>query len=277
MINLTWADIDARLSTLPLAGESVWGIPRGGAICAGLARQSGVTVVESPESATIALDDIIDSGATSQAIRADYGLPTVALVDKTGEGIDDWVHFPWEEPPEQDIGESVRRIIEYLGDDPKRDGLAKTPGRVVKSWETLFGGYGEDAASLLTWFTDDTDEMIICKGIQFYSTCEHHMLPFFGTVAIGYIPDGKVLGISKLARVVDTYARRLQIQEGLTRQIGELIDPFVSGVGVHVEAQHLCMMARGVQQQDTTMVTNYLTGPFRDKPEARAEFLGAIN
>ena len=277
MISLTWEDVDARLSALPLDGEKVWGIPRGGAICAGLARQFGVDIVESPESATIALDDIIDSGATSRAVRADYGLTTVALVDKGREETDDWIHFPWEEPPEQDIGESVRRVIEYLGDDPKRNGLAGTPGRVVRSWATLFEGYDEDAASLLTWFMDDTDEMIICKGIQFYSTCEHHMLPFFGTVAIGYIPDGKVLGISKLARVVNTYARRLQIQERLTRQIGELINPFVDGVGVHVEAQHLCMMARGVQQQDSTMVTNYLTGPFRDQPETRTEFLGAIS
>ena len=276
MIKLTWADVDARLSTLPLAGERVWGIPRGGAICSGLARQSGVTVVESPESATIALDDIIDSGATSEAVRADYGLPTVALVNKTGEGIDDWVHFPWEEPPEQDIGESVRRIIEYLGDDPKREGLSDTPGRVVKSWATLFGGYGENAASLLTWFDDDTDEMIISKGIQFYSTCEHHMLPFFGTVSIGYVPAGKVVGVSKLSRIVDVFARRLQIQERMTRQIGELLEAYVQGVGVHVEARHLCMMSRGVEQQGGSMVTNYLTGMFRDSPSARAEFLEAL-
>ena len=277
MIKLTWADIDARLSALPLAGERVWGIPRGGAICAGLARQSGVTVVESPESATIALDDIIDSGATSQAVRADYGLVTAALVDKTREGIDGWVHFPWEEPPEQDIGESVRRIIEYLGDDPKRDGLVGTPARVVRSWETLFGGYGEDAGSLLTWFMDDTDEMIISKGIQFYSTCEHHMLPFYGTVSVGYIPAGKVIGVSKLSRIVNVFARRLQIQERMTRQIGELLQEYVQGVGVHVEASHLCMMARGVEQQDGRMVTNYLTGLFRDSPAARAEFLQALN
>ena len=131
-MELTWEDVDARLSALPLDGEKVWGIPRGGAICAGLARHSGVIVVGSPESATIALDDIIDSGATSEDVRAKYGLKTVALVDKTREGIDAWVHFPWEEPPEQDIGESVRRVIEYLGDDPKRDGLLGAPVRVVR-------------------------------------------------------------------------------------------------------------------------------------------------
>jgi GTP cyclohydrolase I len=276
-MELTWEDVDVRLSALPLDGEKVWGIPRGGAICAGLARQSGVTVVESPESATIALDDIIDSGATSQAVRADYGLATVALVDKGREGIDAWVHFPWEEPPQQDIGESVRRVIEYLGDDPKRDGLLGTPVRVVRSWATLFGGYDQDAASLLTWFKDDTDEMIISKDIQFYSTCEHHMLPFFGTVSIGYIPAGKVIGVSKLSRIVNVFARRLQIQERMTRQVGELLDPYVQGVAVHAEASHLCMMARGVEQQGGRMITNYLTGVFRDEPEARAEFLQALN
>jgi GTP cyclohydrolase I len=279
MINLTWNDIYHRVESLALdTGVKVWGVPRGGSIVAGIAAITlEVEIVDSPENADIALDDIIDSGATSVALCRDYGLRTVALVDKEREGITDWVHFPWEESVQQDIGESVRRIIEYIGDDPKRDGIVDTPARVVKSWETLFGGYNEDASSLLTWFHDDTDEMIISKNIQFYSVCEHHMLPFFGTAVIGYIPNGKVLGISKLSRVVNSFARKLQIQERLTRQIAELIDPFVNGVGVHIEAQHLCMMARGVGQQDSTMVTNYLSGSFRDEPETRAEFLGVVN
>ena len=276
-MNLTWEEVDYRLTQLPLEGERIWGIPRGGAVCAGIARQVGLNIVETPESATVALDDVIDSGATSASVMARYGLPTLALVNKEVEGVDSWVHFPWEETPDVDIGESVRRVIEYLGDDPRRDGIVGTPARVVKSWDVLFGGYNRDASTLLTWFEDDTDEMIISKDIRFFSTCEHHMLPFFGTAAIGYIPNGKVMGISKLSRVVDCYARKLQIQERLTRQIGELINPYVEGVAVHVEAQHLCMMARGVSQQDSAMVTNYLTGPFRDKPEARAEFLGMVN
>jgi len=279
MISLTWNDIYDRVSKLQFSkGDKVWGIPRGGSIVAGIAHlQLGVPIADSPESATIALDDIIDSGATAAGVRQEYGLKTMVLVNKAREGLDEWIHFPWEEPPEQDIGESVRRIIEYIGDDPNRNGIIDTPSRVVKSWSTLFGGYGQDVSSLLRWFDDDTDEMIISKNIQFYSTCEHHMLPFFGTVVVGYIPRGKVLGISKLSRIVRSYASRMQIQERLTREIGELIEPHVKGVGVHIEAQHLCMMARGVEQQDSTMVTNYLTGPFKHLPETRAEFLGVVN
>jgi GTP cyclohydrolase I len=169
----------------------------------------------------------------------------------------------------------VRELIQQIGDDPTRDGLMDTPERVVRSWGELFAGYGEEVPRL-QWFTDDTDEMIISTGITLYSTCEHHLLPFFGTAVIGYIPRGKVIGISKLSRVVNHFSRRLQIQERLTRQIGELLEPDVAGVAVHIEAQHLCMMARGVNQQGSTMVTNYLTGPFRNSPEARLEFLTAV-
>ena len=277
MIHLTWSDIDKRIRLLDLKGKRVWGIPRGGAIVAAMARNNGAILVENPTDADVALDDIIDSGATAEKTLEKYGLETIALIDKHKEGITDWVHFAWEEPPEQDIEESVRRIIEYISDNPKRDGLIDTPSRVVKSWSTLFEGYTEDASTHLVWFEDNTDEMIISRDIQFYSTCEHHMLPFFGTVSIGYIPNGKVIGISKLSRIVNIYARRFQIQERMTRQIGELIEPHVEGVAVNVKGQHLCMMARGVNQQATDMVTNYLTGVFRSSAETRAEFLGALN
>ena len=177
----------------------------------------------------------------------------------------------------QDIASSVIHIIEYLGDDPNRSGLLETPKRVVKSWDTLFSGYQYNPENDLKWFEDDTDEMVICKGISFFSTCEHHMLPFFGTVAIGYIPNGSVIGVSKLARLVTGYSRRLQIQEQMTRQIGEALNPHVLGVGVHVVGQHFCMMARGVNQQHSEMVTNYLTGPFRESAETRSEFLTAVS
>jgi len=176
----------------------------------------------------------------------------------------------------QDIASSVLRCLEYLGEDPSRDGLRDTPRRVVASWRELYGGYNVDLSSLLRWFDDPTDEMIISKDIQFYSMCEHHMLPFFGRAAVGYIPRGKVIGISKLSRIVETYARRLQTQERLTHQIGEALEDMVEGVAVHITAQHFCMMARGVNQQHSEMVTNYLTGPFRDTPEARNEFLMAV-
>ncbi|MFQ6028201.1 MAG: GTP cyclohydrolase I FolE [Dehalococcoidia bacterium] len=276
MIYLTWEDIDARLERLNLAGVRVWGIPRGGAIVAGLARRFGAIPVDNPAEAQVALEDIIDSGSTAREVLEKHGLSSLALVNKLEEGIDQWVHFPWEGDSRLDIAGSVRRIIEHLGEDPNREGLRDTPVRVVESWSKLYQGYQIEPSALLRWFEDDTDEMIICKDIQFYSTCEHHMLPFFGKVGVAYIPCGKVIGISKLARVVDAFARRLQIQERLTRQIGGLLEPHVAGVAVHVEARHLCMMARGVSQQESVLVTNYLTGPFRDKPEARSEFLAAI-
>jgi len=277
MIYLTWDDVDQRIRRLEVGGKRVWGIPRGGAIVGALSRSQGAVLVGTPGEAELAVDDIIDSGATSARIMAQHGLTTVALVDKQKEGIDEWVSFPWEESPEKDIRDSVTRMIEFIGDDPGRQGMLKTPDRVVESWSTLFEGYTQDPERHLVWFEDDTDEMIISRGIQFYSTCEHHMLPFFGTVSIGYIPQGKVIGISKLSRIVNVFARRFQIQERMTRQIGELIEPNVLGVAVNTKAQHLCMMARGVKQQGADMVTNYLSGPFRDLPEARAEFLGAVN
>lgn len=175
-----------------------------------------------------------------------------------------------------DLETLITETIRYIGDEPCRDGLVETPQRVIKSWDTIFSGYGIDPSQYLKWFEDDTDEMIISKDIRFYSTCEHHMLPFFGTVAIGYIPKGKVLGLSKLSRIANAFARRLQIQEKLTRQIADLIAPFVNGVAVNVKAQHLCMMARGVGQHDSIMVTNKLTGYFMDTPEVRAEFFKAV-
>ena len=180
------------------------------------------------------------------------------------------------ELPDKDIEMSVHKIIQWLGEDQARNGLRDTPERVGRAWKELFGGYGVDPETVLRWFDDDTDEMIISKDIQFYSTCEHHMLPFFGTASVAYIPEGKVLGISKLSRIVNIYARRLQTQEHLTKQIGDALLLNVASVAVHLKGQHFCMMSRGVSQQESVMVTNYLTGVFRDKPEARNEFLMAV-
>jgi len=275
-VDIGWDEVDARLKDLSLAGVKVWGIPRGGAIVSGLARRFGAIVVSDPKVADIALDDIIDSGKTASKIKAMYELPVIALVDKKKEKIAEWVRFPWEEESEQDISDSVLRMIEYIGDDPLREGIAETPARVVKSWDTLFEGYRTNPDHFLKWFEDDTDEMIINKRIKFYSTCEHHILPFYGHVSVGYVPRGKVLGLSKFSRIVNCYARRLQIQERMTRQIGELLEPFVNGVAVHVEAAHLCTMARGVAQQENALVTNYLTGCFRTEPSARSEFFEAV-
>ena len=280
MLNLNWEDINERIELLMysenLRNKRVYGIPRGGSIVAGLLRPYGAIPVDSPSEAQFAVDDIIDSGKTATVIKEKYNLDTLALVDKPKEQIDEWVHFPWETDPDTDISDSVARCLEFIGEDVTRDGLRETPLRVVNSWKEIFSGYTIDPSRYLKWFGDDTDEMIISKNIRFYSTCEHHLLPFFGSVAIGYIPAGRVLGLSKLSRITDAYSRRLQIQEKFTRQIAELIEPFVNGVAVHVKAQHLCMMARGVGQHDSIMVTNKLTGFFFDKPQTRAEFFKAV-
>lgn len=175
--------------------------------------------------------------------------------------------------------EAITRILTAIGEDPNREGLLKTPERVVKSWGKLYGGYDEDPAEVLkTVFVEGScDEMVLLKDIEFYSTCEHHMLPFFGRAHIGYIPSGRVVGVSKLARLLEVYARRLQIQERLTTQVAEALVTHLSpkGVMVVMEAQHFCMTARGVEKQDSIMVTSAVRGQFLEVP-TRNEFMQLI-
>jgi GTP cyclohydrolase I len=176
--------------------------------------------------------------------------------------------------------EKIRDILYWIEEKPDREGLKDTPDRVVKSWETLYGGYKMKPEDVMKTFSvpDGCDEMILLKDIEFYSTCEHHMLPFFGKAHIAYIPDQKVIGVSKLARILEIYARRLQIQERLTNQITGAIMKHLGAKGAAciLEAQHFCMTSRGVQKQNSKMVTSSLIGAFREKPEARAEFLELI-
>ena len=283
MIELTWTDVQARVMARlgEFRGAKLWGIPRGGSIVAGLIKlqaPSDITIVTSPMTAEIIVDDLVDSGRTARQAVEKYDVPVVPLYDKHAEFGDEWVSFPWEtETATQDAQSFVQRSLEHIGADVSSEGLQRTPERVVASWSEIYSGYAASSpADLLTWFEDPTDEMIVLQDIEFYSTCEHHMLPFFGAVAVGYIPEGKIIGVSKFARLVDLYARRLQVQERLTRQIGEALEEHVESVAVSVRGQHLCMMARGVKQGRTVMTTNYLTGAFRDKPEARAEFMETI-
>ncbi len=180
---------------------------------------------------------------------------------------------------QQKISELVKEILKEIGEDVSREGLVDTPKRVAKAYEKLFSGYGFDPNKISTTFDgEDFDEMIICKDINFYSMCEHHMLPFFGTVAIGYIPGKKIIGLSKLARIVEVFARRLQNQERLTKQIAEtlseILDP--KGVGVVIEAKHFCMMARGVEKTNASMTTSFCTGLFKKNSKTRSEFLKLI-
>lgn len=173
-----------------------------------------------------------------------------------------------------------RNLITSIGEDPNREGLKKTPSRAATAFEFLMKGYREDIKTIVNnaLFKSETRELVVVKNIELYSMCEHHLLPFFGKCHVGYIPDGKVLGLSKVARVVDAFGRRLQIQENLTRQIANTIQEVTDaiGVGVVIEAQHLCMMMRGVEKQNSVMVTSSMLGELHEDPATRAEFLHLI-
>lgn len=174
----------------------------------------------------------------------------------------------------------LANILEQLGEDPNREGLRDTPKRASQALQFLTKGYHEDLDVIINdaIFTSDNSEMVILKNIELYSLCEHHMLPFVGRCHIGYIPDGKVIGVSKLARIVDHFARRFQIQENLTKQIADCILTKVGakGVGVVIEAQHFCMMMRGVEKQNSTMITSMMLAQFRESEKTRMEFLSLI-
>lgn len=298
--NLSWENIQCRAATvaekideevagLHILSVKIYGIPRGG-IYAAQAVQSfmekGSYLVEEPSDDCIFIDDIIDTGSTRNNFISEYGhpcLPFYALVDKQGfdkvlKGT--WVSFPWERMNKETAPtENIRRLIEYIGDDPDREGLKETPERVIRSYEKLFGGYKQRPVDVVKMFKDDTcDEMVIIKDIDFYSTCEHHMLPFFGRAHIAYIPDGKIIGISKLIRILEIYTRRLNIQERVCQQVTETLQDILKPLGVAcvLEAQHFCMTARGVEKQHTIMVTSSLTGVFKEKIETRNEFMSII-
>jgi GTP cyclohydrolase IA len=176
--------------------------------------------------------------------------------------------------------ELVREMIVRLGEDPGREGLVRTPERVHRAYQHLVKGYKEDPEAMLkkALFSVDYDEMVIVKDVEMFSLCEHHMLPFFGKVHVAYIPKGKVIGLSKIPRLIEIFSRRLQIQERLTTQIAETIQNAIQpqGVGVVIEARHLCMMMRGVEKQHSAAVTSSMLGCFRDEQETRSEFLSLI-
>lgn len=176
--------------------------------------------------------------------------------------------------------EIYRELLRRVGEDPERDGLLKTPERMKKSLAFLTRGYQQSATEILrgALFDVDYDEMVIVRDIEFYSLCEHHMLPFFGKAHVAYIPKGKVIGLSKVARLVDVFARRLQVQERMTRQVAEAIVEAINpqGVAVIMEAQHLCMMMRGVEKQQSMTTTSAMLGAFRNNPQTRNEFLSLI-
>lgn len=178
------------------------------------------------------------------------------------------------------IEESIKQLLSQIELDSTREGLTDTPARVARSYATLFGGYQIDPASQLTFFANEGyDEMITCRDIDFYSTCEHHMLPFYGKAHIGYIPDATIVGLSKLPRMVEVFSRRLQNQERLTSQITDFLANALHarGIGVVLEAEHLCMKARGVEKQNTIVTTSAFRGLFKKNTNTRSEFLTIIH
>jgi GTP cyclohydrolase I len=189
---------------------------------------------------------------------------------------------PIARPSRADVEEAVRTLIRWAGDEPEREGLDGTPARVVRAYEEWFAGYGEDPAELLRRTFEEAggyDEIVLLRDIRFESHCEHHMAPIIGRAHIGYLPRNRVVGISKLARLVEVYAKRLQIQERMTAEIANTIDRVLNphGVAVVIEGTHTCMTTRGVHKSQATMVTSRMLGVFRDHPETRQEFLSAID
>ncbi|CAN5626680.1 GTP cyclohydrolase I FolE [soil metagenome] len=188
-----------------------------------------------------------------------------------------WPAEPVLEPDEEELAALVRRQLELVGEDPEREGLLKTPARVASSLKWLTRGYEADVASVVgdAIFEERHDNMIMVRDIELYSLCEHHMLPFFGKAHVAYIPNGRIIGLSKLPRVVDVFARRLQVQERLTEQIAQALTDILEprGVGVVIEALHLCMMMRGVQKQNSKTITAAMRGAFRDDDKTRDECL----
>jgi len=179
-----------------------------------------------------------------------------------------------------DAEQYYRAIIEGLGEDPDREGLLKTPSRAWESMRFMTQGYRETVDRVLNGaiFEEDYDDLVLVRDIEFYSLCEHHLLPFFGIAHVAYLPNGKIVGLSKVARLVNMFARRLQVQERMTHEIAHALETAISpkGVAVVVEAQHLCMMIRGVQKQSSRMITSHLSGSFRDDPRTRMELMDLL-
>lgn len=262
-----------------------YAVPRGGVPAAYALRQHcEFELVDRPEDADVFIDDLIDSGATCERYCDEHpGKPFFALIDKREntelKGL--WIVFPWEvtdDGADESGHDIIVRLLQLVGEDANREGLLETPARVVKAWRHWCSGYGKDPAKLLKVFGDGAerhDQMVTVKDIPIYSHCEHHMAPIFGTATISYIPNGKIVGLSKLSRLADMFARRLQVQERLTDQIADALFEHLEakGVGVVIKARHMCMESRGICQQGHHTVTTALRGAMKDEPDTRAEFL----
>lgn len=279
------AAIIAQSILLSALGEdghvALYGVPRGGipaayAVAAALRKVVTVEVVDDVTHADVVIDDLIDSGRTSQR----YTKPFYALFNKQREEGLGWLTFPWEVTEGGDTsGEDiVVRLLQYIGEDPEREGLKDTPQRVLKAWKEWAVGYDMDPGQVLKTFedgADGVDEMVVVHNIPVISKCEHHLADITGIAHVGYIPNGRIVGLSKLARLVDVFARRLQVQERMTNQIAESLHEHLNpiGIGVVIRASHACMSTRGVKVHGSTTTTSAMRGALRNDQSARAEFL----
>jgi len=281
--NITWEMIFRRIKDL-----------MGGLAVTNLLKRA--TIVHTPELATLIVDDLIDSGATQKHYENLYPeVDFIALFNKQSEEVlrDKWLVFPWdlEHPGKQEanIQDNIVRMLQYIGEDPGREGLKGTPDRVVRMWQEIFRGYDPKQKPKVALFNNghdgiSYDQMILDTG-SYYSHCEHHMVPFFGKYCFAYIPhpDGKIIGLSKVARIVDYHAAKLQIQERLVQDIVKDLWDMLSvdgqeplGMGLIMTGEHLCKSMRGAKKQGQ-MTTSKLVGKFKDEPQVRSEFLNRVS
>lgn len=276
--------------------RKIYAVPRGGyypAVILSNITQCQIILRECDiDDTTLVLDDLVDSGATLNDIYSRHPTAQYAAVySKRDESfikgrftyavkveVGDWLVFP-DEHDGTDIEDNFRRTLEFIGEDTTREGLIETPKRMRRAYDEIFAGYKTDPKSLVKTFVKGTcEEMVILKNAEFYSTCEHHFFPFFGHCSIGYLPNGKVIGVSKLARLLDCFSKRMQIQERMTAQIADFLEQELGAKGVYVvcEGVHFCMTSRGIKKQDASMITSAVRGVFRECAQARAEFLQLI-
>tara|TARA_R110001599_G_scaffold126542_1_gene299643 strand:+ start:2350 stop:3189 length:840 start_codon:yes stop_codon:yes gene_type:complete len=268
---ISWEDIYKRVKKLPKG--KYYGVPRGGQVIAGLTGNA----VDTPEQADYIIDDLIDSGRTAMKWKDKYpNIPFVALWNKLEEKDLGWLEFPWEESGERDAEDSVARLLQAFGEDTNREGLKETPKRFVKFFKEFLN---PPEWNCTTFESEGYDEMIVQTNIPFHSLCEHHIAPFFGYGTIAYIPSKRIVGLSKLARTLETFSRRLQNQERITTQIADFLEKELEplGIAVVLNAKHMCMEMRGVKKHNTWTTTSMMRGIFKEDSKARMEIMQIHN
>jgi GTP cyclohydrolase IA len=263
-------------STIALYGVPRGGIPAAYAVASFLPKS---VIVEHPSEADYIVDDVVDSGTTAERYVGRFPVtPFYSLFPPSA----DWLVFPWEVGDTDASADDIpTRLLQFVGEDPEREGLRDTPKRFLAAWRDYTTGYAQDPGALLKTFEDGAekvDELVLVRDIPVYSHCEHHLAPFFGVAHIAYIPCGKVLGLSKFARLVDVFAKRLQVQERMTQQIAHALNDALvpRGVGVVLECRHLCMEQRGVRARGASTTTSCLLGALKKDDAARAEFMRLV-